>query len=362
MNNTLRPTIAAILVTVSTTVSLRAQDVVLSEVRADASERWVEIHNRGATAADIGTWSLFYATKTPSMPRNYWWAFPIGTTLPPDSYIRVFWHQNQPTLVLPGEFYTGTSPYGYLFGLGGEQLHGAAGAFALVDSQQNALMNSPSRYVDWVSWGDDGYQREDLAVQNGTWTAGVHTPAIPTGQSLARNLAAIGAVTTHEQQWFLDATPTPMTGNVAGMSVVHYGQSCAVPGHHLMGSPTLRPASLPLLGNSNFGYIVDNTTGFFGESMLFVFSAHRAPIGQPSLLPLFPGSTCIEAIDTGSVIASLIVSTQVVETIIPMSLANLPPALAGVELHTQAMIFDWLPNAYPPFQGVTNAVEIVVGQ
>ena len=152
--------------------ALVAQDVVLSEVRADAAERWVEILNRGTSAAELSTWSLYYATDTTGMPQNYWWAFPSGTTLAPDSYIRVFWFQNAPSVVLPGEYYTGTSPYGYLFSLGGEALHGDAGAFALITSQQGSQMATASHFVDWVSWGQDGFVRENLAVQNGTWSSG----------------------------------------------------------------------------------------------------------------------------------------------------------------------------------------------
>ena len=49
-------------------------------------------------------------------------------------------------------------------------------------------------------------------------------------------------------------------------------------------------------------------------------------------------------------------------TQVPMSLANLSPAMSGVELHAQALIFDWLPNAWPPYQGVSNALKIVIGQ
>jgi hypothetical protein len=26
------------------------------------------------------------------------------------------------------------------------------------------------------------------------------------------------------------------------------------------------------------------------------------------------------------------------------------------------MVFDWLPNAWPPYQGLSNALRIVIGQ
>ncbi|MCA8977915.1 MAG: lamin tail domain-containing protein [Planctomycetes bacterium] len=361
MNKTERLAIAAFLINAIAPTVLPAQQVVLSEIRADTAERWVEIHNRGPAVVDLSNWTLHYSTHTQFLPQGYWWPFPSGTTLQPGGYLRVFWHQNPTGSAAPGEYFTGTSPYGYLFGLGGETLHGSAGAFGLVDSQLNAQMIVPARYVDWVSWGDHDFQREQLAVQNGTWTSGVHAPAIPFGHSCARHLASIGVVSTHEQQWFLDATPTPMGPNTSGMAVTSYGQSCTVPGHHLLGDPVLQTTSLPLLGNARFGYSVSNTTGFYGETMLLAFATRAAPSGQRSLLPYFPGATCVEAIDTDALIGSVLMSTHVVQTEVPLSLANLPPAIAGLELHSEALVFDWLPNAYLPFLGISNGLSVVIG-
>ena len=361
MKHTVRARIAAFYIAAFGAQALNCQDVILSEVRADTSQRWVEIHNRGAFVANLSTWSLYYATATPGQPQRYWWPFPTGTTLAPGGYLRVFWFQNQTTTPAPDEHYTGTSPYGFLFGLGGEQLHGHSGAFALLDTQQSSQVGSPTRYVDWVSWGQNGFMREPLAVQNGVWTAGVNAPAIPPGHSLARHVAVIGAVPTHEQQWFLDSSPTPMANNISGMVVTNYGQGCTANGHHLLGMPQLQTASLPLLGNAQFGYTVQNTTGFFGESMLLVFSAGAAPASQTSMLPFLPGPSCQESIHTGQIIGGMILPTNVMETHVPLSLAGLPRSMSGIELHCQAMVFDWLPHAYPPFQGVSNAVMIVVG-
>jgi len=362
MIHTVRHPIAAILASVLLGTALTAQDVVLSEVRADGTERWVEIHNRGAAPAALASWSLHYATRTTGTPQNYWWAFPSWATLAPGGFLRVHWYQSSPGTAVPGELYTGTSPYGFLFGLGGEELHGEGGAFALVRSQQNGAMNTAAMYEDWLSWGENGFTRENLAVQNGRWTAGRHAPAIPAGQSLARHVAAIGLMTTHELEWFVDPTPTPMSGNVTGVLVASYGQGCAVPGHHLLGVPVLRTQSLPTIGNSQFGYSVDSTTGVYGESMLFAFSAAAAPAGLPSLLPVFPGASCAEAIDTRYVLAAWLLPTHAVQTPVPLTLTNVPASLSGLALHAQAMLFDWLPNAYPPFQGLTNAVVVVLGQ
>ncbi|MFO1077266.1 MAG: lamin tail domain-containing protein [Planctomycetota bacterium] len=362
MNHPLRTGLVAILAIATAVSAVRTQGVVLSEIRADAAERWIELHNRGSAPANLDGWSLFCATRTTGMPQNYWWPFPTGTVIAPDGFVRVFWHQDPSGPVAPGEYYTGTSPYGYLFGLGGEALHGDAGAVALVATQSNALMNTPASYVDWVSYGAHGFQRESFAVQNGVWTAGAEAPAIPTGQSLARDEAQIGAAATTAQQWFVDPTPTPMAPNIAGVLVASYGTACAVPGHHLVGTPLLHVTSLPLLGNAQFGFVVDATTGFYGEVMLLAFSAGPKPAAQPTWLPSFAGSTCREAIDPAAVIGCRIVPTHVAATSVPMSLANLPVAMAGVELHAQALVFDWLPNTYPPFQGISNALLVVLGQ
>ena len=361
MLHTVRHPIAAILGSLLAGC-LAAQQVVISEIRADGAERWVEINNRGTNSVSLGTWSLHYATRTVGYPQNYWWGFPSWATLEAGGFLRVHWFQNSPGTTVPGELYTGTSPYGFLFGLGGETLRADGAAFAIVHSQLNGEMNTATMYDDWVSWGTHGFTREALAVQNGRWTSNCHLPAIPAGQSLARNPAAIGNVATHDLQWFVDPTPTPMGENVSGVVVASYGQGCAVPGHHLLGVPTLRATSLPMVGNPMFGYSVDCTTGIYGECMLFVFSAAAAPSGLPSLLPAFPGASCAEAIDTNSVLAVSLLHTQAMQTDLPLSLANVSPALSGMAVHAQAMLFDWLPNAYPPFQGLTNAVMVVIGQ
>ena len=60
-----------------------AAQVILSEVRADAGGRWIEIQNRGTSWVDLSAWSLHHATFTPGMPQSYWWPFPMGTSLQP---------------------------------------------------------------------------------------------------------------------------------------------------------------------------------------------------------------------------------------------------------------------------------------
>ena len=135
----------------ATALRAQVQDVYLSEIRADASETWIELHNRGSNPVDISQWSLHCATTTASMPQTYWWPFPLGTTLAPDAFLRVHWFQSEPAVPVTGNLYTGTSPYGFLFGLGGEALSGNAGAAALIASQANAQMNSPTVLRDSTS-------------------------------------------------------------------------------------------------------------------------------------------------------------------------------------------------------------------
>jgi hypothetical protein len=343
--------------------ALRAQEVLLSEVRADPQGRWVELHNRSANAIDISTWSLHHASLTVGMPQNYWWGFPSGTVIAPGGYLRVHWYQATPANgSVPGDLWTGNTPYDFLFGLGGETLSGTRGAFALFRSQANSLMSTPQIVEDWVSWGASGYQREPLAIQMGLWTAGNHAPAIPGGQSLARDEAAVDLVATADLAWFLDESPTPLQPNITGAAVVSYGQACVLPGNHLIGLPTLRAPLLPLLGSSQFGLAIDNTTGIYGEFVVIGFGAAAAPAGAPSILPPFAGVGCQEAIDTSALISTWLIPAQLLTTWVPLSLAGQPPAIVGCELHAQALVLDLVPATYPPYQGISNALRVTVGQ
>lgn len=362
MPNPTPSTTTVVLLATLLAAPVAAQTVLLSEVAATGADRWLEVHNRGTTTADLSNWSVYQAVETIYGQRTCWWAFPPGTVLAAGGYLRVHWYQAAPTTPVPGELYTGDTPYDFLFGLGGEPLQAVGGALGLLSSQANGMMNSSAIVRDWVSWGSHGFSREQLAITAGAWTAGVHCPAIGAGQSLARNVAVVGFVPRRDQEWFADPTPTPGGPNVVGAEVRAYGLACALPGHHLLGAPQLGVNSLPLLGNAQFRYEVRNTTGVFGESMLFVHSAGAAAPGQPSLLPSFSGASCQEAIDPAAVLASIIVPTQVVQTAVPLPLHNLPHALVGLTIHTQALVFDWLPNAWPPFQGLSNAVAVTLGQ
>jgi hypothetical protein len=362
MNSTFHRSTAALLTIAALASTSLAQEVLLSEVRADG-ERWIEVHNRTGAAIDMSWWSLHYATHTVGSSQSYWWPFPQGTLLAADGYLRVHWFQVMPTgAASPGNLWTGTSPFGFLFGLGGEPLHAAAGALALFRSQDAAAMNDPAALADWVSWGDNGFTREPLAVQAGLWTAGRHLPPVPANSSHARDLALVGTVAFPDLAWFVDSTPTPLQPNATGASVTSHGQACALPGNHLLGAPLLSTPSLPLVGNAAFGFTIENTTGVWSEFVLLGISAGPAPLGAPSILPSFAGVTCQEAIDLTQIVATWLVPAQILTTHAPLSLAGVPSSAMGAELHAQALVFDLVPYASPPFQGITNALRVIVGQ
>jgi len=367
MNPTLRRGTAAMFATMlaltGTAGLLSAQNVLLHEVRADAGGRWIELHNRGAAAADLSTWTLFHASLTPNMPQTYWWPFPTGTVLEPGGYLRVHWFQAAPGTPQPaGELWTGATPWDFLWGLGGETLRGERGAIGLLRSQNSALMSSASVVEDWVVWGQTGFSREFMATGAGVWSQGHYLPAIPVGSSLARDPALVDQVADADLAWFVDATPTPLATNQTGAVVESYGTPCTLPGHHLIGQPLLRATSEPLRGNAAFALTVDSTLGLYGEFVAFGFAPSQGFAGMPTILPPYPGPACAEAIDVTQLVTIVMVPAQFLTTPIPLPLVGLPPAVVGVELHAQALVLDLVVGANPPYQGLTNALRLVVGE
>jgi hypothetical protein len=340
---------------------LPCQQVILSEVRADAAESWIELHNRGAAAADLSSHTIYYASRTPGQPQTYWWGFPAGTVLEAGGFLRVHWYLPAPSSPEPGELYTGATVFHFLFGYGGEPLRPDRGALALLASQQSPAMNTAAAFVDFICWGESGFPREDLAVQAGSWTTGASTPAIPAGQSLARDVSILGQMPSRALEWFVDPTPTPRAANLGGASVTPHGQSCTVHGHRLLGAPELSASSLPLAGSATFGFRVGATTGVYGEHCVLVFSAAAAPQSLPSILPQLPGQGCREAIDPRFVLGTMLQRTHAVETAFAMPLTAVPAAAAGTTFHAQAIVLDLLPFAWPPYQGITNALAVEVG-
>lgn len=367
MNSTFRRGTAALFATtlamVGTADQSPAQDVLLHEVRADAGGHWIELHNRGAAPADLSTWTLFHASLTPNMPQTYWWPFPTGTVLQPGGYLRVHWFQAAPGTPQPaGELWTGATPWDFLWGLGGETLRGERGAIGLLRSQNSALMSSASVVEDWVVWGQTGFSREFMATGAGVWSQGHYLPPIPAGSSLARNPALVDQVIDADLAWFVDATPTPLASNQTGAVVEPYGTPCTLPGHHLIGQPLLRATSEPLRGSATFSLTVDSTLGLYGEFVAIGFGPSPGFVGMPTILPPYPGAGCAEAIDVTQLVAIVMLPAQIFTTPIPMPLVGLPPAAIGLELHAQALVLDLVADANPPYQGLTNALRLVIGE
>src|SRR5690606_13306929 len=65
-----------------------AAQVTISEVDASATQAWVELLNRGPNEVDLSNWSLYHATKTPHRSGTYWFAFPAGTRIAADGFLR----------------------------------------------------------------------------------------------------------------------------------------------------------------------------------------------------------------------------------------------------------------------------------
>jgi len=355
----LRCGVFLLLATAATAQTTR--DVVLSEVRADGSDRWIELYNRGAASVDLSTWSLYQATDTANAPQNYWYGFPAGTSLAAGDFLLVHWLQPWRT-PQAHELWTGDSAGYFLFGLGAEPLRGTTGALALLRSQQNGGMSTASVVDDWVSWGAGNFRREDLAQQAGLWQLGHFAPAFTAGQSLARDTAHIGQFAAPEFEWFRDDTPSPLAPNVTGAAVSVIGSPCLVFGNHLLGPPVLGTSSVPALGNAAFGLQVSNTTGLLFETCFVVFAGAAAPPGLPPVLPPpAVGPRCPELIDYRDLIGALLLRTTISSTSVPLSLAGLSPALAGLQLYVQALVLDLYPGAFPPFQATTNALEVTIG-
>ena len=150
--------------------------------------------------------------------------------------------------------------------------------------------------------------------------------------------------------------------NITGAVVQSYGTACTLPGNHLLGTPELRATSLPLVGNGQFGFVIDNTTGIFGEYVILAFSAGAAPAGLPSILPQYSGMGCQESIDTQQILLVWLVPASLFGTTLPLPLASYTSQIIGTELHAQALVIDLLAGTNPPYQGLSNALRVVVGQ
>jgi len=244
----------------------RAQ-VVISEIEFTAG--WIELTNRGTAEVDISKWSIYQATKTTGRPQNYWFAIPGELKLKPAEFVRVHWMKPIPTSNNdPTEIYTGETVFHFLFGLWAEPLDNTSGALALIASQNNNDMNTPSLIMDWVSWGTSGFKREDLAVTAGRWTKDSVAPAalVVPRPSLAYSYTHVGQRKSGAD-WFLDSSPTPKADNLGGAFARSYGTSCVTNQLPIANQIT---NGVPTKGHNDFWFGIDRTlsTSEFGLVML----------------------------------------------------------------------------------------------
>lgn len=342
------------LITVAALASAQ-QNVALSEVHV--TDQWIELANLSGVNQDISSWTVYLATKTPGMPQNYFFGFPPGTVMAPSSFLRVRWLQPIPATPEPGSVFTGNTIFHFLFGLGAEPLQQIS-AVGLFRTQANNQMNTPSLIEDWVSWGDGNLRREDLAAQNGRWTLGRFLEAPLSNESLARATSAIGTVSTKDLEWFHDQSPTPLESNTTAMGSNATPPACLAPGNHLLGPPNLTLASYPVCGNREFGYRIANTSGVLGEFVILVFSAGLG--NQAPLLPPTSGPPCPEYLNYALFMGALLVGATPGVTTLPHNFANLPISFRGTAYFIQAVVLDGF-TSVPPYQGVSNALQISIG-
>jgi len=262
------------------TVPLATAQVVISEIGITdkgAPDQYIELTNLGQGDVDLGDWSLYYATLTGGQVNNYWWAFPDGTIISPNTYLRIHWLQpiQAPTAT---DIYTGTSVLNFLFGYKPEPLLRDQGALALLSSQENSAMNSAGIFREWVSWGGSGFARENLAVQNQRWQANTWVPAPMVGDNIAL-IYGRQAEPTLVSAYFPDATPTPLEHNHLNANLVSYGTRCGV---GTTPAPQLQTVSIPANGNRDFALNVLNTS--VGQNLVFLMSATQGT-GSPQLGP-----------------------------------------------------------------------------
>jgi hypothetical protein len=251
-------------------------EINLTPVNA-GDDQWIEIINLGNETQDLSNWSIYQATKTANQPQNYWWGFPSGASLAKDKIMRIHWGAKITSSSNPLEIQTGDSIKNFLFGLGFESFNPKGGALALLNTNLNANVNNPSSFEDWISWGESGFKREDLAIKAGLWKANQFVKAPKAKESIA--LATfLQAEPTPTSAYFLDHTPTPQAGNHQGFFSDTYGRkSCAV--------GNAKPAQfwyegVPADGNEDFAFTIDNTRGPVYKEKIFLIVSDKvsAPI------------------------------------------------------------------------------------
>ena len=326
--------LAAALVSVPATAQ-----VVLSEInfqpQTSSDDQWIELQNRGSAAVDISQWSLYLSNASNS---NYWWGMVPGTIIPGGGFLRVHWF----VAVKPStatDVYTGNLVYHFLFGYGGAPLPQLAGGLGLFNTQSNLRMNDPAIVEDWISWGSNGWKREDLAIANGRWAPGNNVQASLLKDSIALNELA-QQEPTPPSAFFHDASPSPLKSNVSVAGVFSYSTPCS---SGTITGPTLSTRSVPVSGNRDFGLSLEPTAGQ-NFAVLLVSSG----IGD---LPIGP---CRARVDANAFF-SLVFPTAPGTTRIDSPLVNVLPDTA----YLQAIVVPPI-LSFTDF-GVSNAIFVRIG-
>lgn len=320
----------------------RAQ-VVISEI--EFTEGWIELTNRGTAAVDISKWSIYQATKTVNRPQNYWFGIPGEVKLQPAEFIRIHWMKPIPTTNNdPTEIYTGDTVFHFLFGLWAEKLDNTSGALALVSSQANNDMNTPSLIVDWVSWGTSGFKREDLAVQAGRWTQDSVAPA-----SLATPLPSLAYSYTNDGKrksgadWFLDSSPTPKADNLGGAFAKAYGTSCVTNQLPIANQIT---NGVPTKGHNDFFWGIDRTLGTTEFGLVMLGTAN-------TMGTLIPTLGCSLYVDLPPAVFEYVPTDGQGFSRLKIDPDTLP-GLAGFPIGSQWLVADFASSAL----GFTNGMEL----
>jgi hypothetical protein len=298
--------------------------IVISEVYftrlAAGDDEWIELRNLGVNSVDVSTWSIYLATDTPGAAKTYWFAFPANTVIGTQSSLRVHWMApSQPKTL--ADVYTGNTVYHFLFGYGAEELGAAAsGALAVLDTQNNALMNTASVIQDWVTWGSGWSSstrpiRESLAVQANRWVAGESIAPPLEGHSIALAYP-LNAEPTPAAAFFRDASPTPvLNGNPlsghnhpnAAFAVIERPRGnplppCAGPGGT---PPTVTALSVAASGNVDFGLRLGGLIP--GQLGLLIIGL----TSQATPWPLAPGCTFNVGLSPALLLPYAITSTSI---------------------------------------------------
>ena len=320
MNSRMNP--LPLLLTVIGACSAPRAQVQLHEVFFDTGSngtQWIELHNAGTATQDLSGWTVYLATTGPR--RESWWGFPVGARIGAGQYLRVHWRAAiQPSTAT--DVYTGTLNSHFLFGLGSHPMQGSAGALGLLSTQISSQTLQPTEWQDYVSWGQAGFPRELLAVRSAKWLRGQFAGATQADDSLALDQRTVRP--RRGNDWFADATPTPLAANDGGARIQSYGLNCSL---GVVNPPVVEPISRPVPGNRNFGIRVRNTAS--GENVILVLGAQRGD-GRSRLGP------CSLWVGGGPTQILAFPASQLV-TDIPASLAD--PRLNGGLAYLQAVTY-----------------------